>query len=73
MGWPALAMMTHCPMGGLRFACADLQQEGEAGVSVGDVTMAAVLSLHQLVDDQAQRAQALVDAAGLLQALAHCT
>ncbi len=47
-----------------------LQQEGEAGVAVGDMLAAAMLHVHQAHDDLAQHRQRHVDAARLLQPIA---
>ena len=46
-----------------------LQEEGKAGVSVGDVAVRAALHVDKGHDDVAQRAQRLVDAGGLPQPL----
>lgn len=46
-----------------------LQQEGEAGVPVGDMGRLLVCA-RQLVDDEAQRAEGAVDGGSLLQSLA---
>lgn len=46
-----------------------LQQEGELGVPVGDMATASVL--YELGDNPAERCQGLVDAARLLQLVAH--
>jgi hypothetical protein len=53
---------------------ADLKQECEAGVSVGDVDVAPALPLclNQLHNDAAQAGQTLVDAAGLLEVFSSC-
>jgi hypothetical protein len=46
-----------------------LEQEGEAGVAVGDVLAAAVLHIHQAHDDLAQHGEGDIDAGRLLQPL----